>query len=164
MANNDKKKNFLSLFVNKVSKFHPFILYYMHCMSCIWVWLVASCMEATAGVRLRMNKPFWCGVPQCHRCPFVLFSYYSNICAFCPFIAFFSPLIFLQQRLLESLIQAKKWGVMLWLYTFWYVWCPNFTRTTLLPLCLLSPSSFLTLCHDSFLILDSFCFGSLDLC
>jgi hypothetical protein len=88
----------------------------MHCMSCIWVWLVASCMEATEGVRLRMNKPFWCGVPQCHRCPFVLFSYYSYICAFCPFIAFFSPLIFLQQRLLESLIQAKKWGVMLRLF------------------------------------------------
>ena len=83
-------------------------LYYMHCMSCIWVWLVASCMEATEGVRLRMNKPFWCGTPQCHRCPFVLFSYYSYICAFCPFIAFFSPLIFLQQRLLESLIRPRN--------------------------------------------------------
>jgi hypothetical protein len=40
-------------------------------------------------------------------CPYVLFSYYSHICAFCPFIALHSPLIFLQQRLLESLIWPR---------------------------------------------------------
>jgi hypothetical protein len=34
-------------------------------------------------------------------CPYVLFSYYSHICAFCLFIALYSPLIFLQQRLPE---------------------------------------------------------------
>jgi hypothetical protein len=41
-------------------------------------------------------------------CPYVLFSHYSHIHAFCPFIALNSPLIFLQQRLLESLIRPRN--------------------------------------------------------
>ncbi len=99
-------------------------------------------------------------------CPYLLFSYYSHIHAFCPFIALYSPLIFLQQWLLESLILAKKWGALLCLFTFWFVWHPNFARTALITLCLLSPScsSFLTLCHHCVLILNSFCFGSVGLC
>jgi hypothetical protein len=98
-------------------------------------------------------------------CPYVLFSYYSHLCAFYPFLALYSPLIFLQQQLLESLIWAKKWGALLCLFTFWFVWRPNFARTAFLTLLSLSPScsSFLTLCHASVLILDSFCFGSLGL-
>ena len=76
------------------------------------MWLVASVHGSNRGRRLRMNKPFWCWHATMPRsCPYVLFSYYSYICAFCPFIALYSPLIFLQQRLLESLIRAKKWGV-----------------------------------------------------
>ncbi len=54
-------------------------------------------------------------------CPYILFSYYSHICAFCPFIALYSPLIFLQQHLLESLIQAKKWGALLHLFTLLFI-------------------------------------------
>jgi hypothetical protein len=99
-------------------------------------------------------------------CPYVLFSYYSHICAFCPLLALYSPLVFLQQQLLESLIRAKKWGVfLLRLFTFWFVWCPNFARTALLTLCLLSPScsSFLTLCHDSVLVLSVFFRGLMSL-
>jgi hypothetical protein len=108
-----------------------------------------------------MSKPFWHVAPRW--CPFILFPYYSHICAICPFIALYSPLIFLQQQLLDS---AEKWGVLPGLFTFWFVRRPNFARTTLLTLlCSLSPScsSFLTLCHDSILVVDSFCFGSLGL-
>jgi hypothetical protein len=36
------------------------------------------------------------------------FPYYSHICAVCPFIALYSPLIFLQQQLLESLIRPRN--------------------------------------------------------
>jgi hypothetical protein len=55
---------------------------------------------------------------------------------------------------------------LLCLFAFWFVCRQNFARTTFLALRSLSPScsSFLTLCHDSVLVLDSFCFGSLGLC
>jgi hypothetical protein len=99
-------------------------------------------------------------------CPFILFPYYSHIGGVCPFIALYSPLIFPQQRLLEYFIRVEKWGELLRLFTFWFVWHPNFARTALLTLLSLSlsHSSFLTLCqHDSVLIVNSFCFGSLGL-
>jgi hypothetical protein len=115
---------------------------------------------------LRMNKPFWCRAPRCRgRALSFLFPYYSHIRAICPFIVLYSPLIFPQQRLLESFIRAKKWGASLCLFPFWFVWRPNFARTALLTLLSLSPSrsSFLILCHDSVLVVDSFCFGSLGL-
>ncbi len=114
--------------------------------------------------RLRKNKPFWCRADAAGALSYILFSYYSHICAFCPFIALYSPLIFLQQRLLESLIRPRN-DVHCYVFTFWFVWCPNFTRTALLTLHSLSPSCsfFITLCHDSVLILDSYCFGFLGL-
>jgi hypothetical protein len=148
--------SFLRLFVNKVSNFHLFFVAFLGC---------SLLLVARNRGRLRKNKPFWRCTLRCRGCPYVLFSYYSHICAFCPFIALYSPLIFLQQRLLESLIRAEKWGVLLCLFTFWFVWCPNFTRIALLTLCSLSPScfSFITVCHDSVLILDSYCFRSLGL-
>jgi hypothetical protein len=62
---------------------------------------------------------------------------------------------------------ARKWGALLrLLVTHFLIWRPNFARTALCTLCSLSPScsSFLTLCHDSVLVLDSFCFRSLGLC
>jgi hypothetical protein len=58
-----------------------------------------------------MSKPFWrppCTPWCCSHALSFLFPYYSHICAICPFIALYSPLIFLQQRLLESLIQPRN--------------------------------------------------------
>jgi hypothetical protein len=140
-------------------------IYFDHFQNMFWKWSQLppirdqNILDSENRGRLRI------GAWHCGRALSFFFPYYSHIRAICPFIVLYSPLIFLQQRLLESFIQAEKWGASLCLFTFWFVWRPNFARTALLTLLSLSPShsSFLTLCHDSVLVVDSFCFGSLGL-
>jgi hypothetical protein len=114
-----------------------------------------------------MNKPFWCRAARCRsRALSFFFPYYSHIHAVCPFIVLYSPLIFLQQRLLESFIRAEN-EVRHYISSLFDLFGAQTSqaRTALLTLLSISPShsSFLTLCHDSVLVVDSFCFGSLGL-
>jgi hypothetical protein len=67
--------------------------------------LVASGVE-TREIENECPSPF--GARCRGRALSFIFPYYSYICAICPFIALYSPLIFLQQQLLESFIQPRN--------------------------------------------------------
>jgi hypothetical protein len=102
--------SFLRLFVNKVSNFHLFVLcIVLYCICCILVWLVASGAEPRE-IENECPSPFGGRrALQCHSPALsFFFPYCSHICAICPFIALYSSLILLQQRLLESFIWARN--------------------------------------------------------
>jgi hypothetical protein len=96
--------SFLRLFVDKVSNFHLCVLHIA--LHCVWVRLVASGTEPREIENEQALLVPHAAMPR--SCPYVLFSYYSHICVFCSFIALYSPLMFLQQRLLESLIRVRN--------------------------------------------------------